>query len=158
MELNPYAKFVGGRDPLDVMQGTVEAVRALLKRMPAEQVAITAAGKRWNAREIVCHLADCELVFSFRIKQTLAENSPMLQPFDQDKWALRYGNCDLESALRMFDAMRRWNVLLVEATTEHERQRPVTHPERGTMTLWTIVETIAGHDTNHLQQLERLAG
>jgi hypothetical protein len=25
------------------------------------------------------------------------------------------------------------------------------------MTLWTIVETMAGHDINHLQQIERLA-
>jgi hypothetical protein len=25
------------------------------------------------------------------------------------------------------------------------------------MTLWTIVETMAGHDINHLQQIERIA-
>jgi hypothetical protein len=25
------------------------------------------------------------------------------------------------------------------------------------MTFWTIVETMAGHDINHLQQVERLA-
>ena len=37
-----------------------------------------------------------------------------------------------------------------------ERHRSATHPERGTMTLWTIAETMAGHDINHLQQLERL--
>ena len=158
MEQNPYAKFVGGRDPIEVIRGTPGAVRELLHRMPAEQVAMCAPGKKWNAREIVCHLADCELVFSFRMKQTLAVDSPVLQPFDQEKWARRYGNCDLEAALRSFEAMRQWNVLLVEATTEEQRRRPVTHPERGTITFWTIVETIAGHDTNHLGQLQRLAG
>jgi hypothetical protein len=30
------------------------------------------------------------------------------------------------------------------------------HPERGTMTVWTIVETIAGHDLHHLASLEKL--
>jgi hypothetical protein len=30
-------------------------------------------------------------------------------------------------------------------------------PERGTMTFLTIVETMAGHDLNHLGQLQRLA-
>jgi hypothetical protein len=35
--------------------------------------------------------------------------------------------------------------------------RVVTHPERGTMTFLTLVETMAGHDLNHLGQLERLA-
>jgi hypothetical protein len=37
-------------------------------------------------------------------------------------------------------------------------QRTVTHPERGTMTFATIVETMAGHDLNHLAQLQRIAG
>jgi len=158
METNPYAKFVGDRDPVAVIRGTPAAVRELLQRMPTEQIAMSAPGKKWNAREIVCHLADCEMVFGFRLRQTLAENSPVLQPFDQEKWALRYGNLDVAAALGMFAAARAWNVRLIEATTAAERARQVTHPERGTMTFWTIVETMAGHDTNHLGQLERLEG
>jgi DinB superfamily len=157
MELNPYAKYLGERDPLETIRETAGAIRRLLERVPADQVAMCAPGKKWNAREIVCHLADCELVFSFRLKQTLAEDSPVLQPFDQEKWALRYGNLDVASALALFEAARRWNVLLVEGTMGEERRRTATHPERGTMTFWTIVETMAGHDTNHLLQLERLA-
>jgi hypothetical protein len=35
--------------------------------------------------------------------------------------------------------------------------KPVTHPERGTMTFQTIVETMAGHDLNHLAQLKKIA-
>jgi len=34
----------------------------------------------------------------------------------------------------------------------------MTHPERGTMTFHTVVETMAGHDLNHLGQLHRIAG
>ena len=33
------------------------------------------AGK-WSAREIVAHLADCEMVFAFRLRQTLAGGPP----------------------------------------------------------------------------------
>jgi hypothetical protein len=47
-------------------------------------------------------------------------------------------------------------LLVIESTSESDRSRPATHPERGTMTFWTIVETMAGHDLNHLGQLERL--
>jgi hypothetical protein len=32
----------------------------------------------------------------------------------------------------------------------------VTHPERGAMTFLTIVETMAGHDLDHLAQLEKI--
>lgn len=158
METNPYAKFVGGRDPVAVIRSTPGTLRELLVRMPEGQTRLGAPGKKWNAREIVCHLADCEMVFGFRLRQTLAEDGPVLQPFDQEKWALRYGNLDAAAALALFEAARAWNVRVIEATTAAERAREVTHPERGTMTFWTIVETMAGHDTNHLGQLERLEG
>jgi hypothetical protein len=158
MELNPYAKFLMGRDPVEVLRVTTSAVRGLLERMPAEQLALGAPGAKWNAREIVCHLADCELVFGFRLRQALAMDAPVVQPFDQEVWALRYGTVDAASAVAMFAASRQWNLLLIEATSAAERERPLTHPERGTMTFWTIVETMGGHDGNHLQQLERLAG
>jgi len=158
MELNPYAKYLGERDLEETIRATAGAVRGLMARMPAEQVQVRAPEKRWNAREIVAHLADCELVFGFRLKQTLAEDGPVVQPFDQERWALRYGNVDAELALRMFEVAREWNLRLIEGATAEERVRGMTHPERGTMTFWTVVETMAGHDVNHLRQLERLAG
>lgn len=158
MDLNPYAKFVDGGDAVEVIRETAGTLRELLGRMPAEQVALCAPGKRWNAREIVCHLADCEVAFGFRLRQTLAEDSPLIQPFDQDRWALRYGNCDIDRALASFEASRRWNLLLIEGASAEERLRPVTHPERGTMTFWTIVETMAGHDINHVRQLRAMVG
>ncbi len=46
---------------------------------------------KWSAAEIVSHLADCEIVFAFRLRQTLAEDNPTIQPFDQDKWAAQSG-------------------------------------------------------------------
>jgi DinB superfamily len=158
MELNPYARFIAGRDPIEILESTYVQLAKLTDRLPEDQLALRSPSGKWSAREIVAHLADCELVFGFRLRQTLAEDHPTLQPFDQDRWASRYVNCDMDSALRLFAATRGWNLLLVNGVSGAERSRPVTHPERGTMTLWTIVETMAGHDVNHLRQIERLAG
>jgi hypothetical protein len=36
-------------------------------------------------------------------------------------------------------------------------KRELLHPERGEMTLRVLIETIAGHDLNHLAQLEAIA-
>ena len=157
MELNPYARFQAGRDPIEIISSTHAQLTKLAERLPADQLALRPTMGKWNAREIVVHLADCELVFSFRLRQTLAEDHPTLQPFDQDRWAARYENCDIASALSLFGAARNWNLLLLAGVSDAERTLPVSHPERGTMTLWTIVETMAGHDLNHLQQIERLA-
>jgi hypothetical protein len=156
MEVNPYAKYLGKRNPMEVLEGTYPAMLRLFERTTRDQIEQVPAPGKWSAREIVAHLADCELVFSFRLRQTLAQDGPVLQPFDQDLWARRYANHDFDAALRMFDAARNWNLLLLYDVTPAERQRPATHPERGTMTFQTIVETMAGHDLNHLQQLEFL--
>jgi hypothetical protein len=157
MELNPYAKFLDGRDPVEVFSATSARLRGLAARLPQEQLMMRRPEGKWNAREIVAHLADCELVFGFRLRQTLAENNPTLQPFDQDRWAERYANFDFKSALALFLALRHANLLLIEGATTEDRLRDATHPERGTMTFWTVVETMAGHDVNHLGQLEKLA-
>ena len=122
--------------------------------MSVEQIEAPIAAGKWSPREIVAHLADCELVFSFRLRQTLAMPSPVIQPFDQDEWAKRYAAYDIASALEMFRAARGWNVKLIGGLSEADWQREMTHPERGTMTFQTVVETMAGHDNNHLQQLQ----
>jgi len=119
-------------------------------------VASPAPGK-WSAAEIIAHLADCELVFAFRLRQTLAEDAPVIQPFDQDKWARTYTGVSAKQALETFTAMRGWNLRLIGLALPGAGDRPVTHPERGTMTFLTIVETMAGHDLNHLGQLKKIA-
>jgi hypothetical protein len=156
MALNPYAEFLAGQNPIGIIESTPAQLTELAARLAEDQLAIRTPQGKWNAREIAAHLADCELVFGFRLRQTLAEDHPTLQPFDQDRWAQRYASYDMASALSLFAGARNWNVSLIQATSEVDRMREVTHPERGTMTFWTIVETMAGHDINHLRQIDRL--
>lgn len=113
---------------------------------------------KWNSREIFSHLADCEITFAFRLRQTLAEENHVIQPFDQGKWGATYAAYDAPSALAVFSSVRRWNLALIRKATPEDRAKPVIHPERGAMTFSTIVETMAGHDLNHLKQLEQIAG
>jgi uncharacterized damage-inducible protein DinB len=157
MELNPYAKFLGAEDPIHVLTTSVDRVRDLTVDLSPAQIDHSPALGKWSIREIVAHLADCEIVFSFRLRQTLAEDHPTIQPFDQSLWGDRYAAYDFASALSLFHAARNWNLRLLTTLDEDDRHSPTTHPERGTMTFWTIVETMAGHDINHLQQIERLA-
>jgi uncharacterized damage-inducible protein DinB len=157
MELNPYAKFLGAQDPIAVITATAERLHTLIDPLSPAQVDRAPSPDKWSIREIVAHLADCEVVFSFRLRQALAEDHAIIQPFDQGIWGQRYAAYDLASGLALFAAARTWNLRLLATITEPDRHRPTTHPERGTMTLWTIVETMGGHDTNHLQQIERIA-
>ena len=157
MELNPYARHLNGQDPIPVLTTTSERLHALIAPLSGAQINTHPEPGKWSICQIVSHLADCEIVFSFRLRQAAAEDHAVIQPFDQDAWAARYSAYHIEPALRLFQAARTWNLLFLTTISQDDRHRPTTHPERGTMTLWTIVETLAGHDINHLQQLERLA-
>jgi hypothetical protein len=155
MSLNPYGGFLGDRDPLQVIAATPGEVDRLTGALGADKADRPPAPGKWSAREIVCHLADCEVVFAFRLRQTLAEDGPVIQPFDQEKWASRYVSCDLATAVAVLTAVRSWNLILIRNAPEAAFSRKVTHPERGEMTFRTLVETMAGHDLNHLKQLKQ---
>jgi hypothetical protein len=68
-----------------------------------------------------------------------------------------YPGVSASNALEVFSALRGWNLRLIGGALPGAAARPVTHPERGTMIFLTIVETMAGHDLNHLGQLQKLA-
>ena len=156
--LNPYEGFLDGRPADEIIAATPGEVKRLLEAIGPERGFEAPAPGKWSPGEIVAHLADCDLVFGFRLRQTLAENAPVIQPFDQDKWAKTYHGITPTEALQAFKAFREWNLVLLEDLPPSARARTVTHPERGTMTFQTIVETMAGHDLNHLGQLRRIAG
>lgn len=153
---NPYAEHLHGRSATDVIRQTPATLRRLADAIAPRVLEARAPGK-WSARDILSHLADCEIVFAFRLRQTLAEEHHVIQPFDQDRWARVYATADAEAAITTFASLRAWNVALLQSLTPEQRSRPVTHPERGDMTFDTIVETMAGHDLNHLKQLEAIA-
>ena len=158
IRMNPYAAFLGTRDPLEVVSQTGHELTALMARLGPEGLKRSLAPGKWSAAAIICHLADCEIAFAFRLRQTLAEPAYVIQPFDQEAWARPYSRLQAALALETFGALRRWNLALLEGVAPEDFNRKVTHPERCGMTFRTLVETMAGHDLNHLRQLETIAG
>jgi hypothetical protein len=156
-ELNPYAKFLDGRRLDEILSSTSHEIANKLQMVGPDRSSQPPAPGKWSPAEIVCHLADCEIAFAFRLRQTLAEEHHILQPFDQDKWAAPYNGIPAKDALAAFTALRTWNLLLIRKMLATSATKPVTHPERGTMTFQDIVETMAGHDLNHIAQLKRIA-
>jgi hypothetical protein len=156
MATNPYAPFVAGQDPLEVTRATPLRLESLLQARGPEKLTVAPAPGKWSVRDILSHLADCEVVFAFRLRQALAEDFHVIQPFDQDKFAVTYAHYDARVALAAFSAVRQWNLALIAGLSAGDFDKPLNHPERGSMTLRVVVETMAGHDLNHLRQVEAL--
>ena len=155
--LNPYEKFLDGQEPVSVISATPAKLTSLASVIGSAKISQPPAPGKWSARDILCHLADCEIAFGFRLRQTLAEDHHVMQPFDQDVWAQPYTGFRADEALATFSALRHWNVVLIRSVLPGAADKPVSHPERGAMTFKTIVETMGGHDLNHIAQLERIA-
>jgi hypothetical protein len=155
--MNPYASHLATRNARDVIASTPQELRRVTDRIGDGRLTTPRAPGKWSARDILCHLADCEIVFAFRLRQALAEDHHVIQPFDQDRWARTYETADAEDALATFTAVRRWNMALLKTLTPEQCARRLTHPERGEMSFDVIVETMGGHDLNHLKQLEMIA-
>ena len=73
--LNPYEGFLTGRPVVEILGATAAQIELLLEAMGARRAAAAPAPGKWSAAEIVSHLADCELVFGYRLRQTLAEDA-----------------------------------------------------------------------------------
>ena len=156
-ELNPYEKYLDGRPLESILSSSAHAVANQLQIIGPDHTGLAPAPGKWSPAEVVAHLADCELAFGFRLRQTLAEEHHVMQPFDQDLWSAHYAGISATEALAAFSAMRNWNLQLINKTLQKSGDKVVSHPERGTMTFRTIVETMAGHDLNHLAQLQKIA-
>jgi uncharacterized damage-inducible protein DinB len=157
--MNPYASFLNGRDALDVLRTTPSELQSLIAGLTPEAMDTPPAPGKWSVREILAHLADCEIVWAFRIRQILETPGGMVTPFDQDIWAKHYRAYSAAQALSVFLALRTWNIALLTTVSAEVQSNLVTHPERGTFPFREMIESIAGHDLNHLTRLHvQLAG
>ena len=112
-------------------------------------------GEGWSPSEVVAHLADIEVGLGWRIRQTLSEDRPELQPFDQDTWAeaLDYKARDLATSLAAYGANRQLNLELLRRVGEAGMARIFRHPEFGEQPISVLVTHIADHDLAHLRQI-----
>lgn len=153
----PYSEALAGRDPQPVLAETPARLARILDALSPQQIETPPAPGKWSVREVMAHLADCEIVWGWRLRQALAEPHHHIQPFDQDAWARSYRAYTVADARATFNAVRAWNIAFIAALPEADKHRPLTHPERGEETLWNLVEIMAGHDLHHLERLAPLA-
>lgn len=154
--MNPYASYLAGQDAVEVISKTPEELRTLIEQIGSRVDEPIAPGK-WSPRQIICHLADTNMVFSYRMRQCLAEEHHTVQPFEQDDWVKQYANYDADSALALLASLRSWNVAFLKSVSKEQYSKIATHPVLGDLTFRDLVEFIAGHEINHLQQLRAVA-
>lgn len=150
---------IEGKDPLRIQQETHKKLQKLIKPLSKKRLTTRPDPKTWSIAEVLAHLADAELVGGFRMRLIAGSNGVTIQAFDQDVWAdvLNYADRDPKVSLEAFRALRENNLRMLKALPENVWENHGVHSERGKETLAHVVRMFAGHDLNHLAQIERIA-
>lgn len=151
----PYAEYVEGREPLDILKDTLQKYRDVFARTsPAQWHAPWAPGK-WTRHQVLVHVVQWELIFSTRVRMALAIPGYIVQPMDQDPLLeFEAPVVDVATAAAAFEATRAMNIALVGGLSEDVRARRITHPERGSVDINDLIVTMTGHPVHHLAQIQ----
>ena len=147
-----------GADPFEVLASTGPAIGALIAGRSLADLQRSPAPSRWSVAQIVAHLADAEIVFAYRIRMILSASGTPIQAFDQDAWSRTQHaeRSDPQVSLGLFTAIRQTMLPLLRGLNDEELERYGMHAERGRESIRHLLKLYAGHDRNHLAQIERL--
>lgn len=132
-------------------------LKAALGKVPRDALAWRPAPNDWSAHEIVVHCADSETNAHARLRYLLAEPTPVIQGYDQDRWAqsLDYHTLPLAPALATVEAVRANTVPILKRMTEPEWRRIGQHTESGPYAVEDWLAIYAEHLEKHSRQIER---
>ena len=149
---------IAGKDPLHVQATTAKKLTALLRRASPSKLRKRPAPEKWSVGEILAHLADAEIVVGWRVRSILGAPGTPIQAFDQDAWAAagKYSERDARKSLEQFRVLREANLALLKSLSPEQWKHFGMHAERGQESVERILLMMAGHDINHLEQIEAI--
>jgi hypothetical protein len=150
--------YVEGHDAIKVQRATSAKLKKLIQGRTSKELKWRPEPNKWSIAEIVAHLADVEIVASWRLRSILGASGTAIQPFDQDVWAsvFQYHQRDAKQSLELFRVLRENNLAMLKALPPESWDNFGMHAERGKETIAHLARMFAGHDTNHILQIENI--
>jgi hypothetical protein len=134
---------------------TAQAIRGLtrddLLRVPPADAG-PEIGK-WSIHQVVVHLADAEFALADRIKRIIAEDDPVLQAWDETRFAerLAYEKQSAEDAATLIALTRKQVARFLRTLPDATFERKGRHTERGPQTATEVIATANSHLERHLK-------
>ena len=150
---------VEGQDAVKVQKSTPQRLKKAIQGLTPRQLKWKPEPGKWSIAEVLAHLADAEIVGSWRMRLIAGASGTTVQPYDQDVWASMfcYAERDAKQSLEVFRVLRENNLAMLKNLPKEAWEHYGMHQERGKETMAHVVRMFAGHDVNHVKQVEALA-
>jgi len=147
-----------GQDPITAQSATTEKLDRLIKGVSTAKLRKRPAPDKWSVAEILAHLADVEIVIGWRMRSILGAPGTPVQAYDQNAWVTtgHYDKRDPRKSIELCRVVREANLALLKSLSPDQWKHYGQHAERGQESIEHIVRMVAGHDINHIQQIERI--
>ncbi len=135
---------------LDQYSRGAAELRAAVAGMTKDQLLARPVAGKWSTHEVVCHLADAEMLYADRIKRVIAEEKPTLLSMDPDLHArLFLAERDTQAELDLIALVRRQMLSIMQTLQPADFERQGIHSEAGPLTLLTLLERVTAHVPHH---------
>ncbi len=156
--ISKLESYTTGKNPMVMQSQTPRVLAQLVAGVSEQKLRQRPQADKWSVNEILAHLAEDEVVTSWRYRQMIENSGCDLAAFDQDTWARlgHYASWQTLDALEMFRLLREANLRLLSRLTDAEWERYGVHAERGKISLRDLARHMAGHDMNHIAQVRAI--
>jgi hypothetical protein len=144
---------------LEAAEKSPKQIAIAVSGLPDRVIRYKPSPDKWCILEILGHLTDIEVVYAYRLRQMLADTKPVIAAMDQDEWTRNLGYMDVPAPelIALYGLNRHHNLRLLRRMKPEDLGKSAYHPElKRDVTVGEIVEQMAAHGVNHLEQIERL--
>jgi hypothetical protein len=149
--------YLGKDDPIRILRSTIRGLERYLGKASSSKLKERLHGK-WSVADLLAHFAEGELVYGYRIRMIARANRCTIQGYDQNVWVLdsKYLRKKPKMAFDFFRSLRLGNIAFLNSLNKKQWDHYGIHSERGKESIRLLTSVMAGHDRNHLRQIQRL--
>lgn len=131
-------------------------LRAAVADLTTDQLLARPIAGTWSTHEVVCHLADSEMLFAERIKRILAEDRPPLLFADPQLFmpALAHATRDVPTEIDLITLVRRQITVILRAAPAESFAREGVNSQSGACTLEQVVAKAISHLEHHVRFID----
>jgi uncharacterized damage-inducible protein DinB len=150
-----YITLVKGNDLVAALRDGQKNLREFVLSIPVNKLDYRYADGKWNIREILVHIIDCERVFAYRALTCARHDETPLPGFDEEIWgrAMNAHNRPIDAIMQEFDAVRNATIALFTSFNNGEDQYlgNVNNNKASARALGYI---ICGHEIHHMRVIQ----